>query len=218
MSQKTAPRKKSVPARAKPKAELRSPESKQAPPKSKARKATRKPLDVVVNGVERQHPIPRATSGYDEDDVLLSGGSIQGHGFGRCGGRMLSSRIEQQLCLLLSRHGVTHSHSPRHFEVRFKDPTPGMSKNDLAKNIAAYAPMIVLRGRGREGKTVVIEASSETKNPVLGKIRAFREQYGVEFYMIFVAPEEVLDEMSVELYDESCTTNDVGTLINRLAD
>lgn len=151
--------------------------------------------------------IPRATSGYDEDDVLLMGGGSRGAGFGRCGGRVLASHLEQVLCDQLSRVGVIHSHSPRHFEVRLED-----------ERVGAYAPMIVLRGRGREGKTVVIEASDGLKNPVLEKIQAFRKQYGLEFYLIFVAPEGVLDEVSVSLYDESCPDTELGTLINRLAD
>ena len=53
---------------------------------------------------------------------------------------------------------------------------------------------------------------------MFGKIKAFRRQYGIEFYVIFVAPEEVLEDVPIEIYDESCTTNDVGTLINRLTD
>jgi hypothetical protein len=93
-----------------------------------------------------------------------------------------------------------------------------MSKAEVAKNIAAYAPMIVLRGRGREGKTVVIESAEKTDVQVFGKIKAFRRQYGIEFYVIFVAPEEVLEDVPIEIYDESCTTNDVSTLINRLTD
>lgn len=205
MSQKTAPSKKSVSSRPKS--------------KSRSRSASQKALRALeVEAGTQGLVVPRATAGYDEDDVLVSGGTIVGQGFGRCGGRVLASRIEQQLCMLLSRNGVTHSHSPRHFEVRYKDLSDGMSKQEIAKNIAAYAPMIVLRGRGREGKTVVIEASSEADTAVLPKIKAFRRQYGIEFYVIFVAPEEVLDEIPFEAFDESCTTNDVGTLINRLAD
>ena len=202
MSQKTIARKRSAStkkARAKP-----------APRRSRRASATT-PLIV-------ESPVPRATSSFDDDEVLVSGGSVVGLGFGRCGGRILSSKIEQQLCMMLSRNGVTHSHSPRHFEVRYKEPTEELSKAEVAKNIAAYAPMIVLRGRGREGKTVVIEAATEVDEQVLLKIKAFRRQYGVEFYLIFVGTEEVLEEVPFEVYDESCTTNDVGTLINRLSD
>jgi hypothetical protein len=128
-------------------------------------------------------------------------------GFGRCGGRVLASRLEQVLCDQLSRAGVIHSQSPRHFEVHLPESMVG-----------AYAPMIVLRGRGREGKTVVIEASDAKDHPVLQKIQAFRKQYGLEFYVIFVAPEVVLDEAPLSLYDESCPEAELGTLINRLAD
>ena len=102
---------------------------------------------------------------------------------------------------------MTHSHAPRHFEV---------SLDDAAK--AAYAPMIVLRGRGRQGKTVVIEAAAGTDSVTLAKIGAFRARMGAEFYVIFVAPEEVLDDIPLTAYDESCTTNDLDTLVGRLAD
>ena len=150
---------------------------------------------------------PRAVSSYDEDDVLMSGGTVPGAGFGRCGGRVLSTLIEQNLCDRLSRVGVTHSHSPRHFEVQIDDD-----------QLAAYAPMIVLRGRGREGKTVVIEAASEIDKVTLDKICAFRRKLGVEFYVIFVAPEEIIDDIPLMAYDESCTTTDIETLVSRLAE
>ncbi len=151
--------------------------------------------------------VPRALSIGDEDDVLLSGGSVIGLSFGRCGGRLLGSRLEQVLCDRLSRHGIAHSHSPRHFEVRLGETA-----------VAAYAPQIVLRGRGREGKTVVIEATDGFDRTILDKIVAFRRQYGMEFYITFVAPEEVLDRVPLGAYDESCTTNNLNTLISRLAE
>ena len=179
---------------------------------AKAHTKAHKPAAPAARGngaVRGQIPVfvARATPGFDEDDFLFAGGTVRGTGFGRCGGRALSSRIEQTLCDLLSRNGVIHSHSPRHFEVRFED-----------QEVAAYAPMIVIRGRGREGKTVVIEAIDQIDDTIQGKIRAFRRQYGMEFYLVYVAPEDVLDELPIDAYDESCTTNDVGTLINRLAD
>lgn len=170
--------------------------------KTRNTKRTRKTKKAVV-----ENAIPRAMSAYDEDEFLLSGGSVAGSGFGRCGGRVLSSRLEQSLCDKLSRAGVTHSHSPRHFEVRIDE-----------NQLAAYAPMIVLRGRGREGKTVVIEAADERDTLTLGKIAAFREQMGTEFYVIFVAPEEVIDDIPLATYDESCTTTDLDTLVGRLSD
>ncbi len=172
--------------------------AKSKSPSSSKRKSRAKAPQVFV---------PRAISDFDEDDVLLSGGSIRGQGFGRCGGRILGSKLEQHICDLLSRVGITHSHSPRHFEVSFE--------GDI---VAAYAPMIVLRGRGRGGKTVVIEAAEELNQGVLDKIVAFRRKFGGEFYLIFVAPEEIVDLVPPSVYDESSSTTDTNTLINRLAD
>jgi hypothetical protein len=151
--------------------------------------------------------VPRAMPAGDDDDVLMSLGAGGGAGFGRCGGRLLGSRLEQSLCDRLSQAGVAHSHSPRHFEIRFKED-----------QVAAYAPMIVLRGRGREGKSVVIECAEERTAPILRKVTAFRAQYGQEFYVILVAPDEVLEEVEVASYDESCAAVNVNTLISRLAE
>jgi hypothetical protein len=151
--------------------------------------------------------VPRAMPAGDDDDVLMSLGAGGGAGFGRCGGRLLGSRLEQSLCDRLSQAGVAHSHSPRHFEIRFKED-----------QVAAYAPMIVLRGRGREGKSVVIECAEERTAPILRKVTAFRAQYGQEFYVILVAPDEVLDEVEIASYDESCAAVNVNTLISRLAE
>ncbi len=171
----------------------------------KSRSGTKSRRSKVVAPARDETFIPRATTGFDEDDVLLSGGGSRG--FGRCGGRVLSSRIEQTLCDKLARAGVTHSHSPRHFEVHLQD-----------EKIAAYAPMVVLRGRGREGKTVVIEAAGEVHAPTLDKIAAFRRRLGVEFYVIFVAPDEVLDAVAMDVYDEPCSTAHLDALVSRLAD
>ena len=150
--------------------------------------------------------VPRAMSSHDDDDVLMAHGG-GGAGYGRCGGRLLSSKLEQQLCNRLGIAGVVHSHSPRHYEVRYSE---GL--------VAAYAPQIVLRGRGREGKSVVVEAVEEADAPILRKVIAFREQYGQEFYVIMVAADEVLDELAVTAYDESCSSTNVNTLIARLAE
>jgi hypothetical protein len=150
--------------------------------------------------------VPRAVANLDDDDVLMAHGG-GGGGFGRCGGRLLSSRTEQTLCHRLGIAGVVHSHSPRHYEVRY---TEG--------KVAAYAPMIVLRGRGREGKSVVVEAVEEADAPILRKVVAFRGQYGQEFYVILVAADEVLDEVPVAAFDESCSVTNVNTLIARLAE
>lgn len=150
--------------------------------------------------------VPRGLTSNDELDVLMAHGG-GGSGFGRCGGRLLSGKLEQQLCQRLGIAGVVHSHSPRHYEVRFPDG-----------QVAAYAPMVVLRSRGREGKTVVIEAIEDVNSPMLRKIVAFRGQYGAEFYIIVVATDEVLDEIPLATYDESCSVVNVSTLVARLAE
>ncbi|MBL8739310.1 MAG: hypothetical protein JNL12_22980, partial [Planctomycetes bacterium] len=159
---------------------------KSSDPKSKGKKATG-PLAPAPRSLSRPAPsrptfVPRAVANLDDDDVLMSQGG-GGVGFGRCGGRLLSSKLEQDLCNRLGMAGVVHSHSPRHYEIRFEDG-----------KVAAYAPMVVLRGRGREGKGVVIEAIEEPNAPILRKIVAFRSQYGQEFYIILVGTDEVLDE------------------------
>lgn len=154
-------------------------------------------------------PIPRRVDFVldEDDDVLVSGGGLRNEGFGRCGGRILSSKLEQTLCDRLSDAGLTHSHQPRHFEVPLADEAVG-----------AYAPLIVLRGRGRGGKTVVIESAEEIDPVLMLKIVAFRQKYGPEFYIIFVTPEEIIDLIPLAAYDESSVSSDLGTLINRLSD
>jgi hypothetical protein len=166
--------------------------------------ATRKPSKRKVQ--ERSVFLPRAVASVDDDNPLMAHGG-GGGGFGRCGGRLLSNRLEQQLCHRLGIAGVVHSHSPRHYEIRFDE-----------NKVAAYAPMIVLRGRGREGKGVIIEAVEDPKAAILTKITAFRAQYGQEFYIILVADEDSLDEIPLSCYDESCSSNSVHNLIARLAE
>jgi len=141
----------------------------------------------------------------------MAHGAGGGVGYGRCGGRLLGSKLEQTICDRLGQAGVAHSHSPRHFEVRL-DTEKGSGQ------VAAYAPMVVLRGRGREGKSVVIESAEDIESPILKKVVAFRSQYGQEFYVIFVAPDEVLDEVPLAAYDEACSAVNVNTLIGRLAE
>ena len=178
--------------------------SKKASARATIGSAARKPRPS--NTKQRSAFLPRAVTCADDDNPLMAHGG-GGGGFGRCGGRLISSRLEQQLCDRLSRAGVVHSHSPRHYEI-----SVGENK------VAAYAPMIVLRGRGREGKGVVIEAVDDPKATILKKITAFREQYGHEFYVILVADEDSLDDISLTAYDESCSSNSVHTLISRLAE
>lgn len=189
---------KQAPSRSKATAEKAASKTATPPAARKSKPSTAK---------ERSIFLPRAIASVDDDDPLMAHGG-GGGGFGRCGGRLLSNRLEQQLCNRLGIAGVVHSHSPRHYEIRFED----------SNMVAAYAPMIVLRGRGREGKGVVIEAVEDPKAPILKKITAFRQQYGQEFYVILVADEDSLDEIPLSAYDESCSSNSVHTLISRLAE
>ena len=71
---------------------------------------------------------------------------------------------------------------------------------------------------GGEGKGVIIEAIEDAKASILTKVIAFREQYGQEFYITLVADDEVLDEVPLAAYDESCSSTNVHTLIARLAE
>jgi hypothetical protein len=176
------------------------PKRRKSPSKAGSRKKT-----ASKSSGDRPSTIPRATASFDDEDLLLAGGSSQG--YGRCGGRVLGSRLEARICDQLSAEGITHSHAPRHFEVRLDE-----------KKVAAYAPMIVLRGRGREGKTVILEAAEELMPTLFEKIRAFRKQYGLEFYVSFVAPEELLDDVPFDAYDEATPTINLNTLISRLSD
>ncbi len=214
-AKKTAAKKAPAKKPAATKTATKKPAAKKAPAKKPAaKKASAKVATPPAARKSRAKPakersifLPRAVASVDDDDPLMAHGG-GGGGFGRCGGRLLSNRLEQQLCHRLGIAGVVHSHSPRHYEIRYEDE----------KMVAAYAPMIVLRGRGREGKGVVIEAVEDPKAPILKKIIAFRAQYGQEFYVILVADEDSLDEIPLSAYDESCSSNDVHTLIARLAE
>jgi hypothetical protein len=208
---KTDPKKKPKPSSAK------RPTGKETDPRPERQTVARKSATSAPRGTApakgagtraRQAPVfvPRALVNADEDDELMAHGG-GGAGYGRCGGRLLSSRLEQHLCNWLGRAGIVHSHSPRHYEIRYEEG-----------RVAAYAPQIVLRGRGREGKSVVIEAVEDLDSPILRKIIAFRSQYGQEFYLIVVAADEVLDDVPLAAFDESCSTTNVNTLIARLAE
>jgi hypothetical protein len=186
------------------------PAAKKTPTKKTEASAVANPPAKRASRAKTQAPstifLPRAVASVDDDNPLMAHGG-GGGGFGRCGGRMLSNRLEQQLCNRLGIAGVVHSHSPRHYEIRLDET-----------KVAAYAPMIVLRGRGREGKGVVIEAIEDAQASILTKVVAFRAQYGQEFYVILVADDEVLDEVPLASYDESCSSTNVHTLIARLAE
>ena len=60
--------------------------------------------------------------------------------------------------------------------------------------------------------------SPSPKAEGLRKIVAFRKHYGIEFYLIMIGKEEVLDEVPLDAFDESCTLVDLPTLVGRLSD
>jgi hypothetical protein len=140
-----------------------------------------------------------------EEDYFVA--PEKGQVYGRCGGRDLRSLMEQRLCEKLSQLGVAHSHSPRRYEVRID-----------AEKMAAYAPSIVLRGRGREGKTAVVEMLATADETHIKKIDAFRRLYQAEFYMILVAPAVVMERVPADAYDESILPSEVSSLVARLAE
>ncbi len=130
-----------------------------------------------------------------------------GQTFGRCGGRPLKSMMEKRICDRLSSSGVAHSHAPRRFEVRVD-----------GDRVAAYSPCMVLRGRGREGKTTVIEVLAEVDEVHVKKLEAFRKLYESEFYVILLAPATVLEKLSFSAFDEPVLPSEIENLVGRIAD
>ncbi|MEZ5987716.1 MAG: hypothetical protein R3F30_01035 [Planctomycetota bacterium] len=131
----------------------------------------------------------------------------KGRIYGRCGGRPIMSELEQKVCQSLSREGIAHSHAPRRFEVRFD-----------GDKVGAYSPTMVIRGRGREGKTMVLECLPESNPSQVSKIKAFRELYNLEFYVILIAPGAVMDELPPGVADEELLPSEVEILVARVAE
>jgi len=127
--------------------------------------------------------------------------------FGHCGGRPLLTRLEADVCRVLDELGLAHAHRPRHFEVQL-----------AGEKVGAFSPDIVVRGRGREGKTVVFEAIESLRDPDIDKLEAFRRQYGQEFYVIMVAREDYLYKISPDCFDEDATPETIGALLGRMVD
>lgn len=212
---------KSGPKRAKPKktaktgAQASKPE-KDAPKrktKTSTGKSNGKPSRKTSVEMERLLRRKPEVTSYDtygyaveaEEDYFVA--PEKGRVYGRCGGRTIRSLMEKRICDMLSRLGVAHSHRPRRYEVRIEDG-----------QIAAYSPCIVLRGRGREGKTAIIETLATLDLAHVGKIEAFRALYETEFYVILVAPGAVFDDMTKAAYDEAVLPSEVGSLVARLAE
>lgn len=119
----------------------------------------------------------------------------------------MRSKLEAEVCAILNDLGLAHAHTPRHFEVRLD-----------GNRMAAYSPDIVVRGRGREGKTVVFETLESPRDPDVEKVAAFRKQYGQEFYVIVVAHDDVLARIEEQCYDESSTPEAMQSFLGRMVD
>ncbi|MFQ5506657.1 MAG: hypothetical protein ACE5F1_17950 [Planctomycetota bacterium] len=142
--------------------------------------------------------------GFDEEKFALP---EKGKTYGRCGGRPLHSPLEHRVCDRLSRLGIAHSHSPRRYEIRI-----------ARDKVAAYSPCIVLRGRGREGKTAMIQVVSSMDETMIKKIEAFRSLYNAEFYVMLVAPGSILNRIPPSCYDEALLPTEFDSLAMRLAE
>ena len=84
--------------------------------------------------------------------------------------------------------------------------------------MAAYSPCMVLRGRGREGKTTEIECMGALDDVHAQKIGSFHKAYEAEFYVILVASLAVLEELPTSTYDEGILPSELESLIGRIAD
>lgn len=140
-----------------------------------------------------------------EEDYFLP--AEKGVSYGRCGGRPRKSPMEKRICEQISKLGLAHSHAPRRFEVKID-----------SKRMAAYSPCIALRGRGREGKTTILEVLAVWDDTHIQKIRAFRAIYKAEFFVIFVAPGSIVDRLAPDAYDEVVLPSELHNLITRLSE
>ncbi|MCB9880620.1 MAG: hypothetical protein H6832_13685 [Planctomycetes bacterium] len=143
--------------------------------------------------------------GESEEDYFVT--PAPGETFGRCGGREITSRMEKRVCDKLSDAGVAHCHRPRRYEVKVEDT-----------KMAAYSPCIALRGRGREGKTSILEVMADVDIAHVRKLQAFRRLYEAEFHVTLVLPGHVLDEIERDSFDEAVMPSELGSLVARLAE
>jgi hypothetical protein len=165
--------------------------------------------ETEVKRVQTRHPVDgvfvsKRGIEFEQDFVVPP---EKGKIYGRCGGRPLFSELEQRVCQCLAKHGLAHSHAPRRFEVKLGD-----------SKVAAYSPTMVLRGRGREGKTMVIEILPTLNDIQIQKIKAFRGLFGAEFFLTLVAPGPVLDEIFEQISDDEVLPSSIENLIARMAE
>ena len=203
--------------------------NKSASKKASSKPATKSPRSKAAVSKASGSKKPRSTGAFEQVERMLrrkagvtsfdtfgcAGESEEDHfvvaepgeSFGRCGGRTMTSKMEKRVCDMLSSAGVAHCHRPRRYEVKVDD-----------KMIAAYSPCIALRGRGREGKTSVLEVLAELDAAHVSKLQAFRKLYESEFYVTLVAPGHVHDEVASDCRDEAVLPSELASLVARLAD
>ena len=64
----------------------------------------------------------------------------------------------------------------------------------------------------------MIECADDVGASIVRMIVAFREKFGPEFFVILVAPDDVLEDVPLASYDEACAAINLNTLISRLAE
>lgn len=210
---KGAPAKSAAKSKGKSSAASKKSGTKTSSKKSAAGSKTALAREDTVEQIERMLRRKAGVTSFDtfgcigesEEDYFVT--PEPGETFGRCGGRVISSKMEKRVCDKLSDAGVAHCHRPRRYEVKVDE-----------KVIAAYSPCIALRGRGREGKTAVLEVLASTDALHVKKLQAFRSLYESEFYVTLVAPGHVLDEIARDSFDEAVLPSELGSLVARLAE
>jgi|GEM_PF-5623929 len=124
---------------------------------------------------------------------------------GWCGGRSIKSSLEREICDLLSTKGIPHFHRPRRFQV-------ALNKN----YVGAYSPTIIIRGKGREGKTLVIEAIEELKPLQIKKIASFREIFSQDFFLVVITNEKCIKGLPTDIADDFFIKKDLQEFIERI--
>jgi hypothetical protein len=125
---------------------------------------------------------------------------------GWCGGRSIKTILERQICDLLSSKGIPHFHRPRRFQVTLEDNFVG-----------AYSPTIIIRGKGREGKTLVIEAIEKLSTLQLKKIASFRESFKQDFFLTVISTSSCYEALPENLADHFVRDKDLQEYIERIS-
>ena len=124
---------------------------------------------------------------------------------GWCGGRSIKSPLEREICNFLSVKGIPHFHRPRRFQVTLN-----------TNYVGAYSPTIIIRGKGREGKTLVIEAIEEIIPLQIKKIGSFREIFSQDFFLVVITNDKCINNLPENLADEFFNKKDLQEFIERI--